>query len=106
MKFSVIIPVYNSAEFLPKCLDSILGQDFGDFELILVNDGTKDGCPAIMEDYARRDTRIRQIHKENGGLSSARNAGLDIAKGEYIVFVDSDDWIEPQLLHDAVAAAE
>ena len=103
---SVIVPVYQVEAYLPKCIDSILTQTFTDFELILVNDGTKDGCPAIMEAYAQKDARIRQVHKENGGLSSARNAGLDVAKGEYIVFIDSDDYAEPQLLEDAVAAVE
>lgn len=105
-KVSVIVPIYQVEAYLPRCLDSILNQSFADFELILVNDGTKDGCPAIMEAYARKDARIRQIHKENGGLSSARNAGLDIAKGEYIAFVDSDDYIDADLLKDAVEAAD
>ncbi len=105
-RVSVIVPVYQVEAYLPRCLDSILAQTFEDFELILVDDGTKDACPAIMEEYARRDARIRQIHKENGGLSSARNAGLDIARGEYIAFVDSDDYIAPDLLADAVAAAD
>lgn len=105
-RVSVIVPVYQVEEYLPRCLDSILAQTYKDFELILVDDGTRDNCPAIMEDYARRDARIRQIHKENGGLSSARNAGLDAAKGELIVFVDSDDYVEPDLLADAVAAAD
>jgi len=105
-RVSVIVPVYQVEQYLPRCLDSILAQTFEDFELILVNDGTKDGCPAIMADYAQRDSRIRQVHKENGGLSSARNAGLDVARGEYIAFVDSDDYIAPDLLSDAVAAAD
>ncbi|MBP3655290.1 MAG: glycosyltransferase family 2 protein [Clostridia bacterium] len=105
-KVSVIVPVYQVEAYLPRCIDSILAQSFQDYELILVNDGTKDGCPAIMDAYAARDGRIRQVHKENGGLSSARNAGLDIACGEYIAFVDSDDYIAPDLLEDAVAAAE
>lgn len=105
-RVSVIVPVYQVEQYLPRCLDSILAQTFEDFELILVNDGTKDGCPAIMADYAQRDSRIRQVHKENGGLSSARNAGLDVARGEYIAFVDSDDYIAPDLLADAVAAAD
>ena len=106
IKASVIVPVYQVEAYLPRCIDSILAQTCKDFELILVNDGTKDGCPAIMADYAARDSRIRQVHKENGGLSSARNAGLDIARGEFILFVDSDDYIEPELLADAIAAAE
>ena len=105
-RVSVIVPIYQVEAYLCRCLDSILAQTFEDFELILVNDGTKDGCPAIMQAYADRDSRIRQVHKENGGLSSARNAGLDVACGEYIAFVDSDDYIEPTLLADAVAAAE
>lgn len=105
-RVSVIVPVYQVEEYLPRCLDSILAQTFSDFELILVNDGTKDDCPRIMQEYADRDSRIRQVHKENGGLSSARNAGLDIARGEYIAFIDSDDYVDPDLLSDAVAAAD
>lgn len=105
-RVSVIVPVYQVEAYLARCLDSILAQTYRDFELILVNDGTKDGCPAIMDDYAGRDTRIRQVHKENGGLSSARNAGLDVAKGEFVVFIDSDDYVAPTLLEDAVAAAD
>ena len=103
---SVIVPVYQVEAYLPRCLDSILAQTYDDFELILVNDGTKDNSPAIMEAYAQRDSRIKLIHKKNGGLSSARNAGLDIARGRYIAFVDSDDYIEPTLLADTVLAAE
>lgn len=92
---SVIVPVYNVEEYLPRCVDSILAQTYANLELILVDDGAKDQSGAICDDYARRDSRIRVIHKQNGGLSSARNAGMDIAQGEYITFVDSDDWIEP-----------
>lgn len=106
LKLSVIVPVYQVEEFLPRCIDSILAQTYKDFELILVNDGTKDDCPRIMAEYAKKDDRIRQIHKENGGLSSARNAGMKIARGEYITFVDSDDYIAPDLFADALAAAE
>ena len=105
-RVSVIVPVYQVEQYLAKCLDSILAQTFTDFELILVNDGTRDRCPEIMDEYAARDTRIRLVHKENGRLSSARNAGLDIARGEYIVFVDSDDTVEPTMIADAVQAAE
>ena len=105
-KVSVIVPVYQVEAYLAECLDSILAQTFADFELILVDDGTKDGSRAIMADYARRDDRIREIHKENGGLSSARNAGLEIARGDYIAFVDSDDRAAPELLSRTVAAAE
>ena len=105
-RVSVIVPVYQVEKYLARCIDSILAQTFADFELILVNDGTKDSCPAIMQAYAEKDSRVRQVHKENGGLSSARNAGLDVARGEYIVFVDSDDYIAPTLLADAVRAAD
>ena len=105
-RVSVIVPVYQVEAYLAKCLDSILAQTFTDFELILVDDGTRDDCPRIMTRYAAMDARIRCIHKENGGLSSARNAGLDIARGDYIAFVDSDDTIEPTMLADAVAAAQ
>ena len=105
-RVSVIVPVYQVEAYLPKCLDSILAQTFSDFELILLNDGTRDGCPAIMQRYAERDSRVRQIHKENGGLSSARNAGLDVAKGEYIAFIDSDEYVEKTLLADTVALAD
>ena len=103
-RVSVIVPVYQVEAYLAKCLDSILAQAFTDFELILVDDGTRDDCQQIMTRYAAMDARIRCIHKENGGLSSARNAGLDIARGEYIAFVDSDDTVEPTMLADAVAA--
>lgn len=105
-RVSVIVPVYQVEAYLPRCLDSILAQTFTDFELILVDDGTKDNCPAIMQAYAQRDGRIRQIHKQNGGLSSARNAGLDVARGTYIAFVDSDDYVAPQWLEETVRALE
>ena len=91
---SVIVPVYNVEEYLPRCVDSLLAQTYTNLELILVDDGAKDQSGAICDDYARKDSRIKVIHKPNGGLSSARNAGMDIAQGEYITFVDSDDWIE------------
>lgn len=105
-RVSVIVPVYQVEAYLPRCIDSVLAQTFEDFELILVNDGTRDGCPAIMAEYAARDARIRQVHKENGGLSSARNAGLDVARGEYVAFLDSDDYAAPTWLADTVRAAE
>lgn len=98
LKFSVIVPVYNVEKYLHKCVDSILSQTFKNFECILVDDGSPDNCPRICDDYAKKDSRIKVIHKENGGLSSARNAGLDVAQGEYICFVDSDDYIAENLL--------
>jgi len=91
---SVIVPVYNVEDYLVRCVDSILGQTYPHLEVILVNDGSRDGSGAICDTYAARDARVKVIHKENGGLSSARNAGMDAATGEYITFVDSDDWIE------------
>lgn len=96
-KISIIVPVYKVESYLHKCIDSILAQTFEDFELILIDDGSPDQCGVICDEYANKDRRIRVIHKENGGLSSARNAGIDIAKGDYIGFVDSDDWIEPDM---------
>ena len=96
-KISIIVPVYNVEKYIRKCLDSILNQTFKDFELILVDDGSLDNSGKICDDYALKDNRIKVIHKKNGGLSSARNAGLDVAQGDYIGFVDSDDWIEPDM---------
>lgn len=100
MKVSVIVPAYNIAELLPRCLESILAQSHADLEIIAVNDGSTDGTSGILREYARRDNRIRVIEKPNGGVGSARNAALDIATGEYTLFVDGDDRIEP----DYVAA--
>ena len=95
---SIIIPVYNAENYLRRCIDSVLSQSFTDFELILVDDGSKDKSPQICDEYASQDTRVRVIHKANGGVSAARNDGLDIAKGEYITFIDSDDWVERDYL--------
>lgn len=103
---SVIVPVYNVERYLPKCLDSICTQTYSRLEILLVNDGTKDNSQAIINDYAKRDPRIRPILKTNGGLSSARNAALDQATGDYVAFVDSDDWISPRMLEEMVLAAE
>ena len=103
---SVIIPIYKVEDLLPRCVDSVISQTYENLEIILVDDGSPDRCGQICEDYAQKDPRIRCIHKENGGLSSARNAGLDIARGEYIAFVDSDDWIEPDTYETMLALAE
>ncbi|WP_454861524.1 glycosyltransferase family 2 protein [Peribacillus frigoritolerans] len=94
-KISVIIPLYNVEKYMKKCIDSVLNQTLVEIEVILVNDGSPDKCGDIAEEYKKNNHSIKVIHKENGGLSSARNAGIDIATGEYIAFVDSDDWIEP-----------
>ena len=96
-RISIIVPVYKVEAYLNKCIDSILNQTFENFELILVNDGSPDKCGEICEDYAKKDSRIRVFHKENGGQATARNFGIDIARGEYIGFVDSDDYIEPEM---------
>lgn len=90
---SVIIPVYKVEKYLARCVDSVLGQTFSDFELILVDDGSPDKSPEICDNYAKKDSRVKVIHKENGGISSARNAGLEVCKGDYIFFIDSDDWL-------------
>ena len=90
---SVLVPVYNTNQYLPRCIDSILDQCITDFELLLIDDGSSDGSGKICDAYAEKDSRIRVLHKENGGVSSARNLGLNEAKGEWVVFVDSDDWI-------------
>ena len=95
---SVIIPVYNTEAYLDRCVRSVLAQDYGHFELILVDDGSTDRSGRIMADLVKQDSRIIVIHKENGGQSSARNVGLDQAKGEYISFVDSDDYVTPDYL--------
>lgn len=94
---SIIIPVYKSEVFLNKCLDSIINQTYKNIEIILVNDGSPDNSGKICDQYAKKDERIKVIHKENGGVSSARNLGLKNATGKYITFVDSDDWIEPDM---------
>lgn len=91
---SIIVPVYRVEAFLDRCVKSILNQTYQNFELILVDDGSPDQCPEMCDRWAMADQRIRVLHKTNGGLSSARNAGLDVAKGKYIHFVDSDDWLE------------
>ena len=105
-KISVIVPVYKVEGTLKRCVDSILGQTFADFELILVDDGSPDLCGKMCDDFAVKDERIKVIHKENGGLSSARNAGLDIAQGEYVCFIDSDDYVADTYLQMQYSAAK
>lgn len=97
-KISVIVPIYNVEQYLRMCLDSIINQTYRNLEIILVDDGSPDNCGAICDEYAEKDGRIIVIHKENGGLSSARNAGLNICKGDYISFIDSDDFVSPYFL--------
>lgn len=99
-KISVIVPVYKVEQYLPRCIDSILAQTFTDFELLLIDDGSPDNSGKICDEYAKKDERIRVFHKENGGVSSARNIGLDNARGEWIAFVDSDDWVNETYFSD------
>ena len=105
-EISIIVPVYTTERFLNACIASILAQTFTDFELILVDDGSPDGCPALCDAAAAKDSRIRVIHKKNGGQSTARNAGLDAAHGEWIAFVDSDDTITPDYCAKLYAAVQ
>ena len=95
---SIIVPVYNNEKYLDKCVKSIVNQTYQNLEIILVDDGSPDNCPRICDEWAKTDGRIRVVHKQNGGVSSARNAALDIATGDYISFVDSDDYLEPNAI--------
>ena len=104
-QISVIIPIYNVERYLRQCIDSILAQTFTDFELLLIDDGSPDGCPAICDEYAEKDARIRVFHKPNGGVTSARNKGLDNARGNWIIYIDGDDWIEPTYVEELYNAA-
>lgn len=99
-KISIIVPIYNVEEYLDKCLESISKQTYNNLEIILIDDGSPDHSPQICDDWAKKDKRINVIHKQNGGLSDARNAGIDIAQGEFIMFVDSDDFIETNMVAD------
>lgn len=106
IKLSIIIPVFNVEKYVQTCLDSVIEQSFRDFEVIVVDDGSTDGSPAICDAAAKQDGRICVIHQQNGGLSAARNAGLDIARGEWIGFLDSDDFIMPDMYEKLMDAAE
>ena len=94
-KVSIIVPIYNAEKTLHRCVDSILNQDVTDFELLLIDDGSKDDSAKICDTYAASDNRVRVIHKENSGVSATRNLALNEAKGEYLQFLDADDWITP-----------
>lgn len=106
IKLSFIVPVYNVAPYLRKCVDSLLAQDYDDYEIILVDDGSTDNSPQICDEYAEKGSPLRVIHQANAGLSAARNAGIKAAKGEYICFVDSDDYWEPNVLGSLMAQVE
>lgn len=106
MRFSIVVPIYNVEKYLKDCIDSVLVQSYSDYELILVDDGSPDNCPRICDDYAYKDSRIRVIHKENGGLSAARNTGIQYANGEYIVFLDGDDCLYENALQEVNSCIE
>lgn len=106
MKVSVIIPVYNVEKYLPRCIKSVLDQTYQDLEIILVDDGTKDNSGIMCDEYATKDNRIRVIHKENGGLSSARNSGIEIATGDAVFFLDSDDYLSTECIEKMVCLME
>lgn len=103
---SIIVPIYKVEKYIRQCVDSIINQTYEDIEIILVDDGSPDNCPQICDDYAKTDSRVKVVHKENGGLMSARQAGLKAATGEYIGFVDGDDWIEPDMYEQFAAVIE
>lgn len=103
---SLVIAVYKVEKYLRKCVDSVLGQTYQNLEIILVDDGSPDGCGAICDEYAQRDSRVKVIHQENGGLSAARNSGLEIARGEYVGFIDSDDYLSPLMYEKLIHTAE
>ncbi len=105
IKVSLIIPVYNTGEKLHRCFDSILAQSYQDYECIVVDDGSTDDSSTIIDEYATRDVRFKVVHKENGGVGSARNCGLNIASGEWLVFIDSDDFLKPDHIESLMDAA-
>ena len=105
-KVSVIIPVYKVEEYLDRCVQSVLAQTHEDMEVLLVDDGSPDNCGALCDGYAKKDSRVRAIHRENGGLSAARNTGLDASTGDYVLFVDGDDYIAPDMVETLLAALE
>ena len=107
-KLSIIVPIYGVEQYLCKCVDSLLLQDLpsSEYEIILVDDGSPDACPAICDEYAASHNNIRVVHRKNGGLSAARNSGIEVAQGEYIMFVDSDDYLEPNVLKGLIAQME
>lgn len=103
---SVIVPVYKVEQFLPRCVDSLVAQTYQNLEIILIDDGSPDRCGEICDEYAKTDSRIKVIHKPNGGLSSARNAGIDVANGQYLAFVDSDDWVDTDCYEKLLGLAQ
>lgn len=105
-KISVIVPVYKAEKFLATCIESILNQTYGNLEIILVDDGSPDSCGKLCEKYALSDSRVKVVHQKNAGVAAARNVGLDLAEGDYVTFVDSDDYIQPQMYEKMIRCAE
>lgn len=105
-KVSVIVPVYKAEKYLNRCVDSLLAQTFKDFEVLLIDDGSPDKSGEMCDEYARKDSRVRVFHKENGGVSSARQMGIDNARGEYTIHADPDDWVEPDMLEELYKKAK
>ena len=105
-KISIIVPIYKAEAVLAKCVDSVLAQTCSDWELLLIDDGSPDGSGALCDDYAGQDDRVRVFHKSNGGVSSARNLGMAEAWGDYILFIDADDWVEPTACQTLLEALE
>ena len=103
---SVIVPIYKVEEYLDRCVESLINQTYKNLEIILVDDGSPDNCPQMCEAWAQKDSRIKVVHKENGGLSDARNAGFEVATGDIISFIDSDDWIEPEMFETMLSQME
>ena len=103
---SIIVPVYKAELYLHRCLDSILAQTLTNFELLLIDDGSLDGSGRLIDEYAKKDKRVKSFHKVNGGVSSARQFGLDRAVGEYVIHVDPDDWVEPNMLEELYTKAK
>ena len=103
---SVIVPIYGVEKYLPECIESVTRQTYDNLQIILVDDGSRDGCGAICDRYARTDNRIVVVHQENGGAAAARNAGLRLAQGDYISFLDGDDYLEPDAYENMLAAME
>ncbi len=104
-KVSIVVPIYNVEKYIHKCISSLINQTYKNIEIILVDDGSPDNCPNICDEYAKRDDRVRVIHKENGGLSDARNAGMDKATGKFILFIDGDDYVELNMVEKAIEIA-
>lgn len=103
---SIVVPIYKAEKYLAECIESVINQKYTNFELILVDDGSPDNCPQICDEYAKKDKRIKVLHKKNGGISSARNAGLEVANGEYVSFLDSDDYLKETWSHAVSAISD